>query len=126
MSDDERVARAYRHYDLAKLALQITAVLLLIGLAGWQVYRDGQAEEQRSNSRAVLQILAECTTPPEERKPPVEVTNADSDCYTRSLKRTGQAVGQIGDLSILAAACGAAHPGDVSATRACVEHAMDR
>lgn len=125
MTDEAKVARAYRHYDTAKLALQVVCVILLLGIGGWLVYRDGQAEEQRANSRAVLQILAECTTPPSERRPPVKVTDPADDCYTRNVARTGQVVGQIGDLSILAAACGAANPGDVPATRQCVETAME-
>ena len=123
---NEKVAEAYRRYDVAKMALQGTAVVLLLCLAGWQLFQEARAEEQRANSRAVLQILAECTTPPSERKPPVKVKDPQDDCFTRNQARTGQAVGQIGDLSILAAACGAANPGDVPATRECVENAMEK
>ncbi len=131
MSDD-KVARAYRHYDTAKLVLQLVAVILLIGLAGWQLYQESRAEEQRANSRQVLSLLAECTTPPEARRPvPKDVDRtapglqvSPSDCYARSNARTASAIGQLSDISVIAAACGAANPGDVPATRRCVEEAL--
>ena len=121
---EQKVAAAYRRYDVAKMVLQVAAVLLLLGIGAFQLWQESRAEQQRANSRAVLQILAECTTPPEERQPPVTEPDPD-DCYVRSNARTGKVVGQIGDLSILAAACGAANPGDVAATRRCVETAME-
>lgn len=69
-------------------------------------------------------LLIECTTAPADRVPPADPSPAD--CYLRGEARTAAAVSQIGDLSIVAAACGAAHPGDVPATRACVERAIER
>ena len=122
---DEKVARAYRHYDTAKLALQVTAVLLLLGLGAFQVWQGQRAEEQRATGRQILNLVVECVIPPADRTPPAKVADPNNDCYTRGADRTGQAVSQIGDLSILAAACGAAHPGDVPATRDCVENAME-
>jgi hypothetical protein len=95
--------------------LASAVVLLLVSLAFLvNNARDGAA------TRA---LLVECTIPPDQRTPPVD--DIKGDCYVRSQARTGEAVGQISNLSILAATCGAAHPGDVNATRDCVEKAME-
>ena len=42
-------------------------------------------------------------------------------CYERSQSQTRDAVSSINEVAVVAAACGAAHPGDVKATRVCVD-----
>lgn len=70
-------------------------------------------------------LLVECTTPPSERHPPKRVDVGDQgDCYNRNQLATGQAVSQVSTISIAAAACGAANPGNVAATEACVSKAL--
>ena len=81
--------------------------------------RDRVATAQRADSRAILRALVECTTPPEERHPPVKITDPSNDCYARSLRQQGKAVTDLSQYSIVAAACGAAHPGDTPATYRC-------
>lgn len=73
---------------------------------------------------ATSDLIAECAIPPEERKPPVLPASEDNDCYERSLRQQGEAVDTISSVSIVAAACGAANPGDVPATRMCVERTL--
>lgn len=95
----------------------VLAMLLLL------VHGAMRAEQQRADLKRVLGVLVECTTDPAERKD-AKVRPGEDDCYIRQQNRTAAAVGQIGDLSVIAAACGAANPGDIPATRACVEKAL--
>lgn len=118
------VERAYRNYDRAKFVLQVAAVLMLALALSLLLLNSAQARAQRSRQLALARLLVECTTPPADRKPPVVVKDPGSDCYTRALREQGKAVSTIGDLSIVAATCGAAHPGDIPATRTCVERGL--
>jgi hypothetical protein len=102
------------------VAIAYGLLAVLVVLVGACLVYLVQGEQDGSATRS---LLVECVIPPEEREPPAD--EVKGDCYVRSQARTGQAVGQISDLSILAAACGAAHPGDVPATRECVEKAME-
>ena len=78
------------------------------------------------NGAATRDLLVECVIAPEEREPPVVVKDPERDCYTRGINRQGNAIQSLSSVSIVAAACGAAHPGDVVATRACVEKELAR
>lgn len=126
----EHVERAYRRYDIAKLLLLILAVILILAALSILLYNSATARAQRQKQIEVAQLLVECTTPPGDRKPPVKVTDEQADCYTRNLERQAQVLGDpaapINDVSIIAAACGAAHPGDITATRACVLRGLRR
>ncbi len=77
--------------------LMVVSVILL--LAG---------NEESKNQR---ELIISCTTP-------------SGACYKESQSRTGEVVGSINEVSIAAAACGAAHPGDVEATEACVRKTL--
>lgn len=103
-----------------KVALGVAVVAMLVLLTVLMV----RAEDERELLVAQGNLMIACTTPPGERVPP-ELDPPADDCYLRSQARTADAVARIGDLSVLAAACGAAHPADVPATRRCVEEALD-
>ena len=96
----------------------VVAMLVLLSYDAWQGARQREAIETNTA------LLVECTTDPAERKPAADKPGED-DCYVRSQNRTARAVEQIGDISVIAAACGAAHPGDIPATRKCVERALN-
>lgn len=102
----------------ALLGAAVVAMLVLLCYDAWLGHR------QRDAIEANTALLVECTTDPAERKPATTKPGED-DCFVRGRNRTAEAVSQIGDLSVIAAACGAAHPGDIPATRACVERALD-
>lgn len=72
-------------------------------------------------------LLVECVIPPEERVPPLKRPGG-TDCFTRSQQRLADGIKQIARdnraISAVAAACGAAHPGDIPATKACVDKAL--
>lgn len=117
---NQRIYAGALLYALAAgtLVLVIGGVLLM--LAGID-----RLNRVADNGKAQRELLIECTTPPEERVPPLRHAGA-SDCYVRSQARTGEVVGQVGDISVIAAACGAANPGDIPATRECVEEGLSR
>ena len=98
----------YLAYALTAL-MALTVILVLVVLVIQNQQLDAQSR-----------ILVECTTPPEARTPP-NTHPSPNDCYTLSKQRTDQFIGSISEVSIAAAACGAAHPGDIPATRRCVE-----
>lgn len=107
----------------------ITLVCVLLGLAMYILYLQNEkltdlARANRSNSA----LLVECTTPPELRHPPVVVKpgKTGADCYLRSRQETGKVVKSIRDISVAAAACGAAHPGDIDETEACVNRTLSQ
>ncbi len=95
---------------VAAAAVALALVLLVRG--------DMRAQEQRDNIRNVLDVLVECTTDPAERKDATTKPGED-DCFVRAQNRTADAIGQIGDLTIIAA-CGAELRGDAEAIRQCV------
>lgn len=100
---------------VAALVMMSVAVLLLLG-------NSTEAKKQRETQAATLRVLVECTTPPALRNPPEKHVKPD-DCFVRQQAATADFAAANGPLSPLlgaAAACGAAHPGDIPATRACV------
>ena len=101
-------------YGLAAMALVINMASLYFLV---QNARDGAATRG---------LLIECTIAPDERQPPVVVKDPDRDCYSRGISRQGSAIQSLSSVSIVAAACGAAHPGDVVATRKCVDLELSR
>lgn len=82
----------------------------------------GPAQESRD-------LLIECITPPELRVPPNPKPPA-SDCWVRSHAQQddllGEPKGPINAVTVAAAACGAANPGDVPATLRCTREAVAR
>jgi hypothetical protein len=82
------------------------------------------AETNRSNGN----LLVQCTTPPEQRVPPVKITpeNRNKDCYARAQQRIldGDSANQA--VIIAAAACGSAHPGNPVETERCMKSAIER
>jgi hypothetical protein len=86
-----------------------------------------QARVSRAATLQAVRLLVECTTAPALREPPERHPKA-SDCWVRSQKQQADIVGQprapINTVTVAAAACGADHPGDVSATLACVRIAI--
>lgn len=101
-------------------ALILGAVVSVAALMVFSTFRLLALTEQADSQRT---LILECTTPPSEREPPVRKPEPD-DCYVRANSRTGDAVASINEVSIAAAACGAAHPGDVKATEACVRKTL--
>jgi hypothetical protein len=127
---EQRVERARVRYLRVVTALVLVtavtlgwAVLTLLAATRELVALNATADRQRAELVALNELVVECVTPPEKRFPPVDKPKP-SDCYTRNNARTGEVVGQIGNLSIIAASCGAAHPGDVPATRRCTEKVL--
>jgi hypothetical protein len=106
----------------------LVGIGVLTGLAAVYVANSvGPAQQSRDAQLKALRLLVECTTPPQERKPPEPNPKAD-DCYVRSQRAQagilGEPKGPINTVAVAAAACGAAHPGDVPATLLCTKAAM--
>jgi len=114
-------------YGLAALTLVaiVAALIFLVNLGGNGEQQRKQLLNQGRQITNLSTLLAECTIPPEERTPPVELKVGARDCYQRSIDARAQDVGLIGDISVIAAACGAANPGDIPATRLCVKAIVD-
>lgn len=123
------VERAYRRYDRAKLVLLVAVAVMVLAALGILLYNSATARAQRANQLQLARLLVECTTAPADRKPPVTIRHAASDCYTRNLARQADVIGSpAGPLKpyiVLAATCGAAHPGNPDATQACVEKELN-
>jgi hypothetical protein len=58
-----------------------------------------------------------------------DCTTPGGECFEQAAKRQAQVIGEpvapINNVAVVAAACGAAHPGDIAATRACVEEGLN-
>jgi hypothetical protein len=121
MVESEQKRRLYAGAFLYALAVGTLVMVLGIG-AGLLVAVDKLTDIAETN-KANGTLLVECTTSPDERHPPVLQPKED-DCYLRSRNETGTVVTQINKVSIVAAACGSAHPGDVAATQRCVEEGL--
>jgi hypothetical protein len=111
-------------------SLYVTLFMLVIALAGalLVIYRQGQKLDQTiQQGRLYTKLLVECTTPPELRRPPVVVEQKDPalDCYLRTKQNTNKVIDNVKEISIAAAACGAAYPGDVTKTQACVNRTLN-
>lgn len=125
------VERAYRRYDVAKLILLVAVAVMVLAALGLLLYSSAAARAQRANQLQLAQLLVECTTAPQFRQPPVKAADLpSSDCYSRQQAQQADVIGSpAGPLKpyiVLAATCGAAHPGDPDATQACVEDALAR
>lgn len=96
----ERLLTTQRRYLQAILAIAAVVAIIVLTVLGVVWVSLEKAEEQR-------QLIVSCTTP-------------SGECFKRNNARTNEVVGSINDVSIAAAACGAAHPGDVKATESCV------
>lgn len=98
-------------YFIATIGVILTAAALI------QI-RDIAEYNQRNTN-----LLIECNTPPGDRNPPITIdpTKKTTDCYTRYQ----QNIVTINDISVAAAACGAANPGNVPATRNCVTKVIE-
>lgn len=87
------------------------------------------AQDARDAQQKALRLLIECTTAPALRDPP-ETRPLQDDCYLRQQRAQAGVVGEprgpINTVAVAAAACGAAHPGDVAATLRCVRQAVTR
>lgn len=117
---------AHARYEWAKNVLTIlTAIAVLVALA-LLIWLAFIGQHDRIVIKRLVARVTECTTPPEERVPPVLVNDPKNDCYARALRQQGQAVSTISSVSVIAAACGAANPGDVPSTKACVEKELKR
>jgi len=111
-------------------ALLVTLVVLLaIAVSGSLIVlflQNNKLSDLARSNQNDSRLLIECTTPPELRDPPVVIDPEKSalDCYTRTRAETGQVVKNVRSISIAAAACGSAYPGDVKATEACVNKTL--
>lgn len=102
----------------------LAVLLFLTAQAVFQLrHLEDEAQVQRDGIEQVLGVLIECTTDPAERKT-AAVKPGEDDCYVRQQKRLESLVGPLEDLSVIAAACGAANPGNIPSTRQCVEKAI--
>lgn len=95
------VARAYRQYDAARIALEVFTMLIVLAMMGVLIK---VALVNQENGR----LLVECTTDPALREPPVR-NPKPSDCYVRDQARQAGLVGDpeapINNVVILASAC---------------------
>ena len=109
MTDLEiRASQARRRYDIAKLVLETVALgMLAVVLVYLAVIATRIAAVQKDSIKRGDEIQS-CTTPGEP-------------CYERAQAQQRAAVSSINQVAIVAAACGAEHPGDVKATQTCVE-----
>lgn len=128
MTRRERVELAVQGFavfvGIAFLVVAIAGMAYLIDLGEKQAQATVVAAQSRAEIKAITKHLLECNVPPEERNETASVKPGEDDCYVRNANRTARAVGEISDISVVAAACGAANPGDVPATRLCVEEAL--
>lgn len=106
-------------------AILVGAVVGILVLVGVGVIYLANSVRPAQQSR---DLLVECITPPNLRTPPVRHPPA-SDCYVRSRAEQGELLGEpkgpINTVAVAAAACGAAHPGDVAATLRCTRAAVN-
>jgi hypothetical protein len=125
--DDKVLRRQTTHQRLQNilyllLVVAVSCALLVLYLQNLKL------ADLANSTRASAGILVQCTTPPELRHPPVvlDEEGAAADCYARTRAETGQVVANIRTISIAAAACGAAYPGNVKATEDCVNKTLKK
>lgn len=133
---EARVAKSrLRWYRTIGVVAIITCLGTLYGLAllldGAGTARDQRSAQlaQGAQTKALARLLVECTTAPQFREPAEDPEKvAGSDCYARQQAATADFVGEpsgpINSVTVIAAACGASHPGDIPGTRACVERGL--
>lgn len=103
--------------------LVVSTQVQLIRLGTAQKSSSKQAAEDRRVLRDQTSLIVECTTAPADREPPV-VDPSPLDCFLRQEARSATTVGGLTSYVVAAAACGAAHPGDVTGTRRCTTSAL--
>lgn len=106
----DRYNRAKLRYLRLVTALAIiTLALVLTGVARLNGVAD--------SNRETVRVIRDCTDP-------------QGQCFRDAAKRQAAIIGDpaapINNVTILAAACGAANPGDVPRTRACVLRGLAR
>ena len=117
-----------RALGAAAKVFAVGAMLALLILTSLAVFRLERLERASAVEQTLIadaaELLIECTTSPGDRTPPV-YSASPTDCYLRGELRTAAAVARVKELTVIASACGAANPGDVPATRQCVEKALN-
>lgn len=125
---EEGLSHRTRALGAAAKAFAGGAMVVLIIVTSLSVFRLEHLEKVAAKERDLIadqtSLIIECTTAPQERTPPVYSANP-KDCFVRGEVRRSDTVRRIGDLSAIAAACGAATPGNIPATRQCVEKAIN-
>lgn len=121
----DRLARRARVYRATVVAMVVASLATIVVTAWALLIQNQKITELAKLNKANSDLLVQCTTAPGDRRPPVDTDDA-ADCYVRSQRQTGRVVSNISSISIAAAACGAAHPGDVKATEACVNATLAR
>jgi hypothetical protein len=104
-------------------------VTILLGNSHKATQQRADQLVQGKQTQELARLLVECTTSPELREPPERTdTVSPRDCYLRQQANTASVVGDpagpINTVAVAAAACGAAHPGDVPATLQCTRAAV--
>lgn len=94
-----------------------------------QLRQGDQIKALARQIRAQGKRLVECTTRPDLRQPPVDLSDLPaSDCYARQQAAQGDVLGKppgpLKPYIAAAAACGAAHPGNFAATLRCTNAAV--
>lgn len=112
----------------ATVVFVVVATLVLMGFSTALLLDSShKAIQQRAEVTRQTRLIIECTTPPRLRKPP-EHHVSPTDCYARQKAARGSLVGTLREalatVTPVSAACGAAHPGNIEATRSCVESAL--
>lgn len=121
----DRLSRRAAVYRATVMFLAAVAIATIAVTAFALLVQNQRITELAKLNKANSDLLVECTTAPTDRKPPTE-SDSPTDCYVRSQRQTGKVVSNISSISIAAAACGAANPGDVKATEACVKETLAR
>jgi hypothetical protein len=123
--DEQVLKRQHIHQRLQNILYTLLAIAVACSMVILYL-QNLKLADLANSTRASAGILVQCTTPPELRHPPVvlDKKGAAQDCYARTRAETGQVVSNIRTISIAAAACGAAHPGDVKETEDCVNKTL--
>ena len=113
----------------ARLWLYGIGVGALVGVAAMNTLTTIYVADSIKPAQQSRDLLVECVTPPNLRTPP-ETHPPAGDCWVRSNAQQGDLIGEpkgpINTVAVAAAACGAAHPGDVPATLRCTREAVGR
>jgi len=127
VSQNQRLYAGAFLYGLVALTLVaiVASLVFLVNLVSDSEQQRDLIVEQNEQVIGLSELLTECTTPPEERHPPVQLGPRVDDCFLRTERQQAESVGEIGNLSTIAAACGAANPGDIPKTRECVDRAIE-
>ena len=127
VSPNQRLYAGAFLYGLVALTLVaiVASLVFLVDLGASSEQQRDLVVKQNRQVIGLSKLLTECTTPPEERHPPVQLGPRVDDCFLRTQRQAAAQVGEIGNLSTIAAACGAANPGNIPKTRECVDRAIE-